>query len=171
MSEMSEITQFEEIENLFNVAEKISKTDIEKYKDKRLEELQSKELVDISTKEFDALSMYEAFKETHSVFRESLKLSKDMLNKIHENLMVFDEDLNPEMIAAYASLQKNITDSLKTISQSYKLLSEAKKNLEDPNDKKQKGSMKIENANIVMPVIGSNTKDLLKKFEEMKEGN
>jgi len=157
-------TQFSEIESLFDVADKISKTDIKEYKDKRLEELENKPNIELTEAEFTAKSMYEAFKETHSVFRESLNLSKSMLNKIHENLMVYDEELSPDMVAAYASLQKNITDSLKTISQSYKLLSEAKINLE-PKKEDKSGIMNIENANVL---VGTSTKDLIERFKEQK---
>ena len=154
-------TQFSQIEEVFNIAEKISQSDIQEYKDARLEAIALKDEETLSPEEFNAKSMYEAFKETHQVFKESLKLSKQMLSKIHENLMVFDEELSPEMVAAYASLQKNITDSLKTISQSYKLLTEAKSNLE-PKVPKQ-GNTNIENANIIM-THGVNTHKLLDKF-------
>lgn len=158
-----EDTQFSEIENLFDVADRISKTDIQEYKDKRLEEIENKPDLELTQAEFNAKGMYEAFKETHAVFRDSLALSKSMLNKIHENLMVFDEELDAEMIAAYATLQKNITDSLKTISQSYKLLSEAKNNLEDKKERTEQSAVHIENANVV---VGTNTRDLIERFSQ-----
>jgi hypothetical protein len=157
-------TQFSQIEEVFNIADKISKSDIQEYKDKRLEEIELKEVYELTPAEFNAKNMYEAFKETHQVFRESLKLSKQMLSKIHENLMVFDEELSPEMVAAYASLQKNITDSLKTISQSFKLLTEAKANLEPKPTKEDSGTTNIENANIIM-THGVNTHKLIEQFK------
>jgi len=157
--------EFKEIEKLFDVAEKISSTDIETYKDKKLGTIieKSEETPsELTDDEVAVLNMYNAFNETHQVFRESLELSKHMLKKIHENLMLFDEDLNPEMITAYATLQKNITDSIKTISGAYKLLSEAKKNLSSPvknTDKVQKQEINIKQVN-----VGKTTKDLLEQF-------
>jgi len=163
-TEIKEQTQFSQIEEVFNIADRISKSDIQEYKDKRLEEIELKDEYDLTPEEFNAKNMYEAFKETHQVFRDSLKLSKQMLSKIHENLMVFDEELSPDMVAAYASLQKNITDSLKTISQSFKLLTEAKANLEPKPTKEAGGTTNIENANIIM-THGVNTHKLLEKFK------
>lgn len=155
--------EFDEIEKLFDVADKISSTDIETYKDTKLKSA-IKKMEDnpgkLSNNEMNAINMYNAFNDTHQIFKTSLNLSKDMLNKIHENLMVFDEDLNPEMITAYASLQKNITDSIKTIASAFKLLSEAKKNLETKPEKKiETQEINIKNVN-----LGKTTKELLEQL-------
>lgn len=160
---------FDRIEELFDVAEKISNTDIEEYKDTIIQNIEEKPTSKLSEDEEVVKTMFEAFKETHEYFKHSLEVSKKVLAKIHDNMMVYDEELTPEMITAFASLQKNINDSLKIISQSFKYLSEAKNNLEkkntDNNDKKSP-TMNIDNANIV--VAGSSTREALKEIMSKK---
>lgn len=152
-------SDFSKIEDLFEVADKISNTDITEYKDSIIESLEHKAITELSTEEVAVKVMFDSFQETHEYFRHSLQVSKQVLAKIHENLMLYDEEMNPEMVMAFAALQKNINDSIKTISQSFKYLSEAKNNLKGKVEDFKSPSVKIENANIV---IGASTRDALK---------
>jgi len=157
--------KFTEIEELFDVAEKKSQKNIQEYKDKKLEKLQKKERRELTATEFNVVSMYESFEQVLEIFKDSLDMSKNLQKKIYEDMMVFEEEINPEMIDSFSTLQKNVTDSLKTVTNSFKLLTEAKKNLEKEEPKGPSGTMNIENAQIVMPLVGVNTRELLEKFK------
>jgi len=156
---------FTKIEEVFDVAEKISNTDIQSYKDGVLQEVINKPDEELEVEELTAKHMFESFQQAHGVFKSSLELSTKVLNKLHENLLLYEEEISPEMIAAFASLQKNMMESVKVITASYKQMSETKVNLEGKNKSSTgtTGTTHIENANIV---VGSTTRELLSSLKQ-----
>jgi hypothetical protein len=111
------------------------------------------------------------FMSTREVLTDNLVSGRSVLNTVNAKLTMFEDDLNPELVSAFANLMKTINDSTKLliglygdIVKIYKGLSEIAKNEED-----KESDITIE-GDVTINTISGNISDIIKQIRTKDVG-